>query len=165
MHIYYVITTVQKAINIGRLHILEVALNSLTQVKSKHRTSVKIWIAIKLILLVLSFLSLFQHPDQMALFFVFLVLLMYNLKSRSETITINDDGIIIRNYFTFDKKTYTFDDLDDIVKVQNEMDNLDGMSLYLRKGDKIFGKIRALNYQNVEEMVTEIRSRKSRVVI
>jgi hypothetical protein len=63
----------------------------------------------------------------------FLILLTYNLKSRSETTTINDDGIIIRNYFTFDKKTYTFDDFDDIVKVQNEMDNLDVMSLYLRK--------------------------------
>lgn len=101
----------------------------------------------------------------MVLYVILIILFMYNLKSRSETITISEDGIIIRNYFTFDKKTYTFDDIDDIVKVQNEMDNLDGMSLYLRRGDNIFGRIRALNYQNIEEIVAAIRSKKSRTII
>jgi hypothetical protein len=128
--------------------------------KSKHRTAVKVWIVIKILMLVLIFWSCFRNPDQLLLTFVCLILLMYNLKSRCEIILITNDEVKIKNYFTLDKKIYRFDEFDDIVEILNEVDNLDGQSLYLRKGGIVFGKIRSRNYQNIQEIVSFIQTRK-----
>ena len=128
--------------------------------KSRHRTRTKLLIGLEIFLLILLLISVFINSDYAMTYLVFAVLLLYNLKAMTETVTIDKDGITIDNWFTIEKRKYNFDQFDTVVRYIDPIETLGRLDLYLLKDNVIFCKIRGRNYDNLDDLIIEIEKLK-----
>jgi len=128
--------------------------------KSRHRTRTKLLIGLEIFLLILLLISVFINSDYAMTYLVFAVLLLYNLKAMTETVTIDKDGITIDNWFTSEKRKYNFDQFDTVVRYIDPIETLGRLDLYLLKDNVIFCKIRGRNYDNLDDLIIEIEKLK-----
>jgi len=79
--------------------------------------------------------------------FVLFLLVLYDLKSRADRLIVDDKGITIKNWLTFEKRNYFYAEFDKVV-------------IYLLKDDIIFSKVSGRNFDNLNALMDEIEKRK-----
>lgn len=121
--------------------------------KSKYRLQTKVWIGVELVLLPLLLFYLFISP-QIAV--IFLVITLYDLKSRCDIILLDENGVTIKNWFTMEKVRYEYYEFDRMVKYLDPIETLGRLRIYLLKDAIIFCKINGHNYENLNELIFEI---------
>lgn len=65
--------------------------------KSIHNTKTKVVIGFELLLIAMLIASMLTQVETALLSIIIIVLLLYDLKSKSESIIVDDNGIIIKN--------------------------------------------------------------------
>lgn len=130
--------------------------------KSIHNTKTKIFIGLELLLIVMLAAGMIANVEAALLNVILIVLLLYNLKSKSESITIDDNGITIKNWITIEKRSYRFEQFDTAVKYIDSIETLGRLDMYLLKDNIIFCKIRGKNFKNFNELFLALEERKIR---
>lgn len=130
--------------------------------KSIHNTKTKIFIGLELLLIVMLAAGMIANVEAALLNAILIVLLLYNLKSKSESITIDDNGITIKNWITIEKRSYRFEQFDTAVKYIDSIETLGRLDMYLLKDNIIFCKIRGKNFKNFNELFLALEERKIR---
>lgn len=130
--------------------------------KSIHNTKTKIFIGLELLLIVMLAAGMIANVEAALLNVILIVLLLYNLKSKSESITIDDNGITIKNWITIEKRSYRFEQFNTAVKYIDSIETLGRLDMYLLKDNIIFCKIRGKNFKNFNELFLALEERKIR---
>ncbi|MBL7870619.1 MAG: hypothetical protein JNM78_03335 [Cyclobacteriaceae bacterium] len=125
--------------------------------KSRIKAITKVIIALEAMAFFILLYTFFLMP---IVSFILIVLILYDLRSRADMLIISADGIIIRNWLTFEKRRYSYDDFDRVVMHMDPLEQFGRYNLYFLKRDIIFNKIAGRNFSNLDEMIIEIERRK-----
>jgi len=93
--------------------------------------------------------------------FILIVLILYDLKSKADLVIIDSSGITIKNWLTFEKRNYLYSEFDKVVIHRDPIENFGRHNMYLLKGDTIFSKLSGRNFDNLDDLRTEIEKRKT----
>jgi len=74
----------------------------------------------------------------------------------TETVSIDKDGIVVNNWFTTEKRKYSFAQFDKVVKYIDPIETMGRLNLYLLSDNVIFCKIKGRNYKNLDDLIKEI---------
>jgi len=126
----------------------------------KIRTRILIVIQIALILylsIVIFYSNLFAFPIGL-----FIIFLLYDLRSKTDRVTIDAEGVTFYNWLTVEKRQFRYEDFDQIVLHRESRGYFNRADVYLLKGRDLICKISGHNYENWCELISEIEQRKSR---
>ena len=93
--------------------------------------------------------------------FILIVLILYDLKSRADLLIIDASGITIKNWLTFEKRSYLYSEFDKVVIHLDPIENFGRHNIYLLKSDTIFSKLSGRNFDNLDDLMAEIEKRKA----
>jgi len=124
--------------------------------KSKYTTRTKVLIGLEILTLLFLFFSFYLLPENAFVYGILIILLLYNLRSKTEIVSIDKDGIVVNNWLTTEKRKYNFDQFDKVVKYIDPIETLGRLNLYLLSDNVIFCKIKGRNYMNLDDLIMEI---------
>lgn len=125
--------------------------------RSKAKTITKVIIGLEIITFILLVLSFFRYPLEC---FVLIVILLYDLKRRADVVTIENDKITIKNWISFERKTYSLNSFDKAVLHFDENSSFGKEDIYLLKDEIIFSRVAGRNYKNLRSLMEEINKAK-----
>lgn len=128
--------------------------------KSRYKSKTKVLIGVEIFALILLVISSFTNTEYTLVFIILIILLLYNLKSMADMVIVEKDGIVVKNWFTMEKRQYGFDQFDTVVKHVDPVETLGRLDLFLLKDRLLFCKIQGRNYANVDDLMLEIEDRK-----
>jgi hypothetical protein len=122
-------------------------------VKSITNTKSKIWIAVDIIVLVISVFLIFFSLLQSILLVVVAIVMLYRIKWKSDRLIMDNTEIIIDNWFT---TTKTVLDIKKIDRYTFNTEALMGKRLLLISDNLVVAKIRHGNYSNIDELLSHL---------
>jgi len=126
--------------------------------KSRTRLKARIFIGLEIVCIGLLIRMLFIEPVPS---FILILLIFYDLKSKADSLTINNNGITKKNWLTFEKTFYSFSEFDKIVVYQDPMETMVRNNIFLLKDDIVFSKVSGRNFENLTELRDEIHRLKN----
>lgn len=125
--------------------------------RSKAKTSTKVIIGFEIVLFILLVSGFFRYPLEC---FVLIVILLYDLKRRADVVIIENDRIIIKNWISFERRTYSLNSFDKAVLHFDENSSFGKEDVYLLKNEVIFSRVAGKNFENLRSLVEEINKAK-----
>ena len=125
--------------------------------KSKIKKRTKVIIALEALAFAFFAYNLFVYPITS---FVLIVLILYDLKSRADSLIIDIEGITIKNWLSSEKRNYNYRQFDKMVIHFDPIESFGRQDIYLLKDDVIFSKLSGRNFENLDELMNEIERRK-----
>ncbi len=125
--------------------------------RSKAKTITKVIIGFEIVTFILLVSGFFRYPVEC---FVLIVILLYDLKRRADVVTIENDKITIKNWISFERKTYSFNSFDKAVLHFDENSAFGKEDIYLLKDEIIFSRVAGRNYENLRSLIEEINKAK-----
>lgn len=119
-------------------------------IKSKTNTKSKIWIGVDILLFGLSVFLFLIAVQQVLLFFLIAISILYRIKWRSDVITISATEIQISNWVT---STKTILELGSIECYAFNAELILGHRLLLISDNLVVAKIRHRNYSNLNDLL------------
>lgn len=126
--------------------------------RSKAKTITKVIIGFEIIFFILLLLVFFRYPLEC---FVLIVILLYDLKRRADVVIIENDKIIIKNWISFERKTYSLNSFDKAVLHFDENSSFGKEDIYLLKDEIIFSRVAGKNFENLRSLMEEINKVKA----
>lgn len=125
--------------------------------RSKAKTITKVIIGFEIITFILLVSGFFRYPIEC---FILIVIVLYDLKRRADVVTIEDDKITIKNWISFERRTYLLNSFDKAVLHFDENSSFGKEDIYLLKDEIIFGRVAGRNYENLRPLMAEINKAK-----
>lgn len=125
--------------------------------RSKAKTSTKVIIGLEIVSFTLLVSGFFRYPMEC---FILIVILLYDLKRRADVVTIENDKVIIKNWISFERKTYPLNSFDKAVLHFDENSSFGKEDIYLLKDEIIFSRVAGRNYENLRSLMDEINKAK-----
>lgn len=129
--------------------------------KSMLRIKTKVLIVLQIALILLLVINIFMVVLNAIPFGVFIIFLLYNLRSKTNRVIVDPSGVTLYNWLTVEKQQFRYEEFDQIVMHRESSGYFDREDVYLRKGGYLICKISGHNYKNLDELLNEIGQRKS----
>ncbi len=126
--------------------------------RSRAKVRTKVIIAMETIAFFILLYTFFIRPLES---FILIVLILYDLRSKADILIIDSTGITVKNWLTFEKRNYLYSEFDKVVIHRDPIENFGRHNIYLLKGETIFNKLSGRNFDNLDDLMTEIEKRKT----
>ncbi len=91
---------------------------------------------------------------------ILLILLLYDLKSKADRVIVTDDGIVVSNWLTSQKRHFSWRQFDQIVVYFDILDAFNRHNLFIRKGSMLVCKVECKNFTNLPYLLIEIERKR-----
>lgn len=118
--------------------------------KSVTKNSVKVWIAVDLVVLVAAFFHLIRSPAEALVAGAVIILMLYRIKWKSDVLVLTDRDIFIRNRFTTTTEIVPISDVDRYALFDSVTT---GEQLLFIKENKVIASVYCSNYCNKKEIL------------
>jgi hypothetical protein len=125
--------------------------------KSQLNRKTKILIGLETITFIGFMLYWFINP---ILSTILLILLLYDLKSKADRVIVTDDGIVVSNWLTSQKRHFSWRQFDQIVVYFDILDAFNRHNLFIRKGSMLVCKVECKNFTNLPYLLIEIERKR-----
>ncbi|MFN7493199.1 MAG: hypothetical protein ACK5RG_09810 [Cyclobacteriaceae bacterium] len=125
--------------------------------KSQLNRKTKILIGLETITFIGFMLYWFINP---ILSTILLILLLYDLKSKADRVIVTDDGIVVSNWLTSQKRHFSWRQFDQIVVYFDILDPFNRHNLFIRKGSMLVCKVDGKNFTNLPYLLIEIERKR-----
>jgi hypothetical protein len=88
------------------------------------------------------------------------ILLLYDLKSKAGRVIVTDDGIVVSNWLTSQKRHFSWRQFDQVVVYFDQFDVFNRNNIFIRKSNMLVCKIDGKNFKNLPYLLIEIERKR-----